>query len=288
MKDMKKLIKSNLCLTRFSLVELLVVMAIFAILLGLLMPALRSSLGTARSIACAKNLQGIGGTTSQYIPDYDGRYPVAACVTGISWDDLLSRYDGRNLTNAQMIEGGEWGPAVNQLPNGSEHGPHYRCPSDLRANPIRWGTTTTEGVKKSYSPTQAEIFPNGNVDRSILGIIGIIRINQNVNPPFSRYESSLSKAGTTIIFTENHLDYTGDSYCGPGSTLGSSARLGNVRASWLPNPANPVHGIGGYLYNFLMADGHVANMLLQETLVKDDGTMATTPDVRGSMWDATR
>src|SRR4051812_14632676 len=60
----------------FTLVELLVTMAIIAILAGLLLPALSRSKATARTLACIGNLQQLETCCHLYTADYDDFLPL--------------------------------------------------------------------------------------------------------------------------------------------------------------------------------------------------------------------
>jgi prepilin-type N-terminal cleavage/methylation domain-containing protein/prepilin-type processing-associated H-X9-DG protein len=59
----------------FTLVEMLVVMAILAILSAVLLPAFWTVRGSARSTSCRSNLSQIGKAVAMYTQDYEGLYP---------------------------------------------------------------------------------------------------------------------------------------------------------------------------------------------------------------------
>ena len=61
--------------TRFTLVELLIVVAIIAILAGMLLPALSKTRETARAIICVGNMKQIGMFCQNYRDLMDGKYP---------------------------------------------------------------------------------------------------------------------------------------------------------------------------------------------------------------------
>ena len=73
MKNSTALIETSRkkCKSAFSLVELLIVMAILAILVSLLSPALRKAMSTAQSISCASNLKQTGHACLLYSEDFN-------------------------------------------------------------------------------------------------------------------------------------------------------------------------------------------------------------------------
>src|SRR5437867_3564303 len=70
---MKKLLKGR---AGFTLVELLVVIAVIAILAAILYPVLAAAREKARQTSCASNLKQIGNAVQMYNQDYDGTYPT--------------------------------------------------------------------------------------------------------------------------------------------------------------------------------------------------------------------
>lgn len=82
----------------FTLIELLIVVAIIAILAGLLLPALNASRGKAKSVSCVSNLKQIGLANNQYAGDYN-EYSVPYKITASNsanqpGDYWLSVFDG--------------------------------------------------------------------------------------------------------------------------------------------------------------------------------------------------
>jgi len=62
-------------LPRFSLIELLIVVAIIGILLSILLPALGKVKAAGQRISCAGNLRQLGLTMSCYLNDWNGSFP---------------------------------------------------------------------------------------------------------------------------------------------------------------------------------------------------------------------
>jgi prepilin-type N-terminal cleavage/methylation domain-containing protein/prepilin-type processing-associated H-X9-DG protein len=59
----------------FTLIELLVVIAIIAVLMGILMPALRAVKEQARATVCRSNLKNVGLAVIMYLDDFERRLP---------------------------------------------------------------------------------------------------------------------------------------------------------------------------------------------------------------------
>lgn len=75
----------------FSLVELLVVIAVIGMLVGLLLPAIQSSRESARTAQCASNLRQVGLAINQFCDTHRGRWPETTHT--VEPDPVTFKYD---------------------------------------------------------------------------------------------------------------------------------------------------------------------------------------------------
>jgi len=99
----------------FTLIELLIVVAIIAILAAMLLPALNKSRMKAKQINCVGNLKQLGTTMNMYADDFGGYTTIPTHNTaggrideGFSWDYNLLQYlgkgKGKNFTCPEDIQ----------------------------------------------------------------------------------------------------------------------------------------------------------------------------------------
>lgn len=80
---------------RFTLIELLIVIAIIAILAGMLLPALKKARDASKSIVCKNKIKTIGLAYRLYLTDYDGIAPYEDYVTNYpTWMYHIMPYCG--------------------------------------------------------------------------------------------------------------------------------------------------------------------------------------------------
>lgn len=107
------------------MLELLVVVAIVALLSGLLLPAMAKARMRTQASTCLNNLKYLGTAGTMYEYDNGGKMPYAALRLHrgleMTWDDLLDPYLGGRLTVPER-----WGGMY----AGSKPMPYLRCPSD--------------------------------------------------------------------------------------------------------------------------------------------------------------
>lgn len=108
----------------FTLVELLIVIAIIAILAALLLPALSGAKGRAVGVACANNIKQLGVAWQMYSPDFGGRLVenLPQRPQTNSW--VMGEISNPSTaTNQSLLRQGELFPYAGQTAV-------YRCPAD--------------------------------------------------------------------------------------------------------------------------------------------------------------
>lgn len=84
----------------FTLIELIVVIAIISILASILFPVFARARANARKAACMSNLKQVGLAAMMYVQDYDERYPIA----NNTYPDATGRWFVLLQTYAKSIE----------------------------------------------------------------------------------------------------------------------------------------------------------------------------------------
>ena len=231
---------------RFTLVELMVVIAIIGILASLLIPVLGKARKTAQIAVCASNQHQLGVAMFSFTFDNDRYLPKPSGQ--VSWDDLLSGYDGREpLTDTQKAASGFLKSDYDE-----DYAQVYRCPLfEDRGTTVQMSYGVTG--KDSHKSFQGLIFDN------------------------TSFKLSRLKKPTEIIML---FDYNRN-YTRLGRGRHSIARATDLPTHSLTSKGEMMHG--NYDVNYLFVDGHVQNMDWYATFVPYG---AGGWDVRGGMWDA--
>lgn len=165
----------------FTLIELLVVIAIIALLVGILLPALRAARDTARAAVCGSNLRSLAQAQIFYTADWKDFLPTAvtsgaeAHVTGgtaiigdTNPNSPVSTYDW-----VSPAMGDSANMSINRARRTREVFTRYGCPSAINSTTLFSGSAATdradfdlvaltEGYKQvSYlAPYQFHVFPS--------------------------------------------------------------------------------------------------------------------------------
>lgn len=141
----------------FTLIELLIVIAIISILAALLIPAAKNVMSGAKASQCITNLRQLGTATLSYVADNDGRLPVvnsqghdsglvpkwwgmwyAPGANGLE-DSLVGYLNGQEVMNKVAVcpENGKARPdSVPPLPTGYVYTANYNVMAPYHADPV--------------------------------------------------------------------------------------------------------------------------------------------------------
>lgn len=136
----------------FTLIELLIVVAIIAILAALLLPALGKARETALGVKCLSNMKQIGQHMAMYINDNSDYFPVGDNDAGINWYQLIAAKTAEDLEQN----------ASSSLYLGK--GGVFDCPKTV-------GSPKIYGIHQALAPSWSpdEIWPRKHRKVSILG-----------------------------------------------------------------------------------------------------------------------
>jgi len=143
----------------FTLVELLVVLAIIGILSSLLLPALGKARENASAICCAGQMKQLGVATQNYVDTYDGYLPLANAFTAT---DSYNWINGLALMTSDQ-GGWNWGWKIGtpqstlklfQCPSGNDQ---LQWGVNLLYNRRAGGNVMNAGLGNSYRPRKLHL-----------------------------------------------------------------------------------------------------------------------------------
>jgi len=228
---------------RFTLIELLIVVAIIGVLASLLLPSMSKARMAAKRAVCASNMKQIFTAETNYISSNDGWITPASIKSPgrmISYDDLLADYMGREMTEAQKN--------ILNLDKDDQDDASIGhqvlvCPNDDTPRGENRFPRSYAGIGKHHDQDASPGSEN----------YGPMRNN------WSMQASRVSDASGTLAFTERH-DSNG--------MVGNVIRAGLLRAGLLIDGMEPEWAAphGKYLkYNFIFWDGHLVETHVSNT-----------------------
>jgi prepilin-type N-terminal cleavage/methylation domain-containing protein len=113
----------------FSLIELLVVMAVIAVLAGLLLPSLSTAESRSEGVQCGNNLRQLGLAWTLYAADNEGHVaqnqssPNESLPHNWAGGWLNKMASNSDNTNSSLLKNGQFGPYMDSLES-------FKCPGD--------------------------------------------------------------------------------------------------------------------------------------------------------------
>ncbi|MEW6303690.1 MAG: DUF1559 domain-containing protein [Verrucomicrobiota bacterium] len=208
----------------FTLVEMLVVIAILAILASLLLPALARAKDKGRQAFCQNSLRQVGLAFQLYHGDYDDQFPAPGSKQryGPQPEDWIWWQYGRGVSNssiAKFVSG--FNPKL------------FTCPSDREAQDLQaQGSITNEPYRYSYALTSYDLQGEQN-----LGMSTIITQDRKIYP--FRARSVIRPSAKLMLVEEDR------------ATIDDPRWVPHGR---VPNLVSPRHAKKG---NVVFADGHL-------------------------------
>ena len=120
----------SLIIKNFTLIELLIVIAIIAILASMLLPALNKARGKAYQAFCINNQKNMGTATIMYADNYSGFFPwgvYSSAPTLYSWVHLIAPYCTGMKTPADAYT---FSPSTGVLPQNINKFKIFICPAN--------------------------------------------------------------------------------------------------------------------------------------------------------------
>jgi len=222
----------------FTLVELLVVLAIIAILAALLLPALAKGRARAQATACGGNLRQLGLAFQLYLPDNADTFPTSSPNSSLGpqpedwvWWQVTSGPSGFTMRNPGQ------GSVIKYL---GQYQPRLlRCPADRNADSRETAWKSNPGVEQYFYSYSLNAFSDQGMASYISRDRSTIYLNKG-----SRVRNPSGK----VMLAEEK----GAANDGPGSAVIDDGR-------WVP-PGYPLTSRHAGRANVAMADGHTESV----------------------------
>lgn len=188
----------------FTLVEMLIVMAIISMLAGMLLPSLATAREKGRRISCVNNLKQIGYALQMYCDDYGGYIPNNSPlgVPGDAW----TRQSTNRLRQLPAMEMGIGKlVATHQLADESEV---FGCPSHIPHLPkaVKDDWRQTGPVDGAYLYRELDASPNPDALKRLAGRVksAYAVVMDNTATEGSPQGSAHKWEWTNILFSDLH------------------------------------------------------------------------------------
>lgn len=242
----------------FTLIEMLVVIAIIGILAALLMPSLQKAVRSAKQVSCGNNLRQTGVAISLYVGDSGGAMPTWTYSN--RQFRLINRYVGEP-------NNGIWPDSyMRDTPGGT-----FFCPETTRADESPcWPNGLT--VAPRYYPNYAITAQNPSANDGEAG--GCWTLNNPVtNQPMPERRYMRIMPNSALLVEKNYTTNTGGSVNTPNYFVAlNSSTWPSQSISWAL-----AWNYHGNTTNALFKEGHVKTLLYLSVQVLDKNCRPVFP-----------
>jgi type II secretory pathway pseudopilin PulG len=280
----------NRILRAFTLLELLVILAIVSLLAVLLLPTMRKARASTAKAQCAANLRQLGAAITLFAGDHMASFPAGADETADvqlqqwSWDTYINFYiTGHQLTLAQLTtinDADGFTPAVT-MPG------ILRCPADTGPDTF-WLALAGQGLygRRTYAMNATTSIPSGQtpgpestnatyVLPPVVQGVGVYwtgDANSGINA--AGYKTSVvSQPASTILLCESANGRNNAANVWPATCLGPWAAFSGTVGDLVqicPEDSNnegaALYANHGSNFNYLFHDNHVAPYKIEQTV----------------------
>ncbi len=186
----------------FTLVELLIVVAILGLLMGILVPSLGQARRQARRAQCATKLRDIFLATTMYVGDY-GKFPALNNeVEEGAWQYNYLIWDGHNYDNnfgPLAKPESDFVPYIQQLFCPVQLNPYHRLGTSVNPWPVRPIFDTRAGYARRY----------GLSGKSLTQVLDMVAVMADVlHIPEVVLESH--QTGVNAVYSDGHVVWVQD------------------------------------------------------------------------------
>lgn len=250
----------------FTLIELLIVIAILSILSALLLPSLQQARWAAKKAACINNIRQLTLASLTYADEHAGYMPLLdnqyAPDNHPGWAAMLMPYLGYKGTGQSYLAD-NFNHGSLEIRNGWTYktfwdtttkggGNVWYCPATREVTGLALGNAGPQGMRAGYSNPSTIVGPSCFGDYSFNAYIGGVKNADGTLsssfPPHPIQSLTQTSPGKIVLWGDSDLgSFQRVSYRHPGGSRPGQARDGMTGQVWVPNQQAVMSFLDGHV-----------------------------------------